>query len=282
MHTILVPLDGSTTAERALRIAYAVAERIGAEVVAMRVRTHSDDDAHEPHGDDGDTGESYLRAAVRRFTDSAPTRLLVVDGDPASQILAAASPPDTMVCMASHGRTGLTRLVLGSVAEEVVRHAAAPVIVVGPHGTSVPLRSERAHLVVCTDGSPAAETVVTPAASLSNLLGTTCDVIHATPPDEDVSLDLLPAPVPIRDRAEGACRRCCELLRDADVDASAHLLFGEPAGAVTGHARRTHASFIAVATHGRSGFARATLGSTAADIVRLSPCPVLVVPAGAT
>lgn len=273
MHSIVVPLDGSASAERALRVGYAVAERAGAEVVAMRVRTHTDDQVDDLEGD--------LRAAVERFTDSAPTSLLVVDGAPADRILEAAVRPDTLICMASHSRTGLNRLVLGSVAEEVVRRSGSPVVVVGPNGGSVPLRSERAHLVLCTDGSPAAETAIPATSSLVRTLGLTCDVVHATAPDEDVSLELLPAPVPVRRWAERACQQCVDALGSTGISATPHVLFGDPAGTIAGHARATHASFVAVATHGRTGLARATLGSTAADIVRLSPCPVVVVPANA-
>ena len=271
MHSIIVPLDGSTSSERALRAAYAIAERAGVEVIALLVRTRPDEQVDEL--------ERYLRSAVERFADSAPTSVLVVDGEPAAGILDAADRPDTLVCMASHGRAGLNRLVRGSVAEEVVRRSGAPVVVVGPNGANVPLRSERAHLVLCTDGSPAAETAIPATSSFVRSLALTCDVIHATPPDADVSLELLPAPVPVRQWAERACQQFVDELHAAGVDATPHLLFGEPAGAIAGHARATHASFVAVATHGRTGLARAALGSTAVDIVRLSPCPVLVAPA---
>ena len=273
MHTIVVPLDGSASAERALRVGYAIAERAGAEVVAMRVRAHTDDEV--------DDLEADLRSAVARFADSAPTSLLVVDGAPADRILEMAARPETLVCMASRGRTGLNRLVLGSVAEEVMRRSGSPVVIVGPNGVSVPLRSERAHLVVCTDGSPASAAAIPAASSLVQTLGLTCDVVHATAPDEDVSLELLPAPVPVRQWSEQACQQFADEMRHAGVDATPHLLFGHPAGVIAGHARATHTSFVAVATHGRTGLARAALGSTAADIVRLSPCPVVVVPANA-
>ena len=271
MHSIIVPLDGSTSAERALRAAYAIAERTGAEVIALLVRTRPDDQVAEH--------ERYLESAVTRFADSAPTSMLVVDGEPAAGILDAAARPDSLVCMASHGRTGLNRLVLGSVAEEVVSRSRTPVLVVGPNGVGVPLRSERARLVVCTDGSPAAEAAIPATSSFVQSLDLTCDVVHATAPDEDISLELLPAPVPVRQWAERACRAFVDELHRVGVDATPHLLFGEPAGTIAGHARATHASFVVVGTHGRTGLARATLGSTAADIVRLSPCPVLVVPA---
>ena len=268
--TILVPLDGSAAAEAALRPAYAMAERAGAGVRVLRTRKEGTDGS--------DDLDAALRAAVRRFSDSAPTSTTVVEGQPARQILEAAAEPGTVICMASHGRTGLSRLVLGSVAEEVVRVSPAPVVLVGPQASSVPLRSERAHLVVCTDGSDAARVVFPTVVSLVHAFDMTCDVVHATPPDEDVSLDLLPAPVPVRTRAQQASEECAEELRAAGVEAEAHLLFGEPAGVVTSHARARHASMIAVATHGRTGLARAALGSTTTDIVRQSPCPVLVVP----
>jgi nucleotide-binding universal stress UspA family protein len=265
IRNIIVPLDGSTLAESALRVAYGAAERAGATVTAIRVSDSPNDDA-----------AAALGAAVERFADSAPTAALVLDGPPAERLLEVSEANDTILCMATHGRSGISRLVLGSVAEEILRRSTAPIIVVGPNGAVTPLRSERARMVVCTDGSAAAATVLNAAESLASNLDLRCDVVHVTGPDEDVSTDLHSSPRPRHELAGQQCARYCEQLAGLGIRADPIVLNGSPARAVTYYASAHHAAFIAVATHGHSALARLALGSTASNIIRHAPCPVII------
>ena len=266
MHNIVVPLDGSTVAERALRVAYGAAERAGGCVTAIRVRVP----------DDRDDPDAYLASAVERFVDSAPTTTLSVAGSPVDRILEAGGEAETVICMSTHGRTGISRLVLGSVADDIVHRSVNPVIVVGPQGAATPLRSERGHIIVCTDGSASSSAAFPVAAGFARDLDLTCSVVNVAPPDEDVSLDLEPAPQPIREQAHRFCERCCEELAAHGTPASWQVLSGDPARAIAHHASVNHVSLIAVATHGYSGLTRVTLGSTAGAVVRHAPCPVLI------
>jgi nucleotide-binding universal stress UspA family protein len=101
---IVVPLDGSDTGARAQPLGHALAGRLGAEVVTVHVG-----------------GDPHVRVDVH------------LDGDPADALLDhARSHPGTLLCLSSHGRSGLRRVLLGSVAERVVREATTPVLVVGP------------------------------------------------------------------------------------------------------------------------------------------------------
>ncbi len=267
MRDIIVPLDGSTHAEQALRAAFAVAERSGAGVTVIRVQVRSDtEDCH-----------AYLEGAVARFGDVAATSIRVATGTPADAILHSVPTDDSLICMATHGRGGIGRLVLGSVAEEVVRRSTTPILLVGPHGAAMPLRDEHAHMIVCTDCSEISDKIVTVAASFAHDLALSCSVVNVVGPDEDVALDLGPPPRPRLAHAESDCARCCDRLLADGVDTIAIVLHGDAPRAIQHHARTSHAAFIALATHGRSGMARYTLGSTAADIVRGAPCPVLVI-----
>jgi nucleotide-binding universal stress UspA family protein len=102
---VVVPLDGSDTGARALPFAHAFAGRTGAEVVTVHVGEPRDD----------------LHVDAR------------LTGEPAEALLAfAAEEPGRVLCLSSHGRTGLRRALAGSVAEQVVRAARGPVVVVGP------------------------------------------------------------------------------------------------------------------------------------------------------
>jgi nucleotide-binding universal stress UspA family protein len=104
---VLVPLDGSRTGARAMPLAHALAGRTGAELVTLHV---------------GEAADPELRVDVE------------LSGTPAEALLAfAQEEPGRMVCLSSHGRGGLRRALLGSVAEQVVRAARVPVVVVGPN-----------------------------------------------------------------------------------------------------------------------------------------------------
>jgi nucleotide-binding universal stress UspA family protein len=103
--TVLVPLDGSEASRDALPLAHAMAQQFGAEVATVAVDVPELDGAVD----------------------------VALSGDAIDALLAhVAGARDVLVCMASHGRRGLGRRLVGSVAEGVIRACPAPVIVVGP------------------------------------------------------------------------------------------------------------------------------------------------------
>ncbi len=133
---ILVPLDGSTLAEAALSAACGFAERDGSTISLLRAA-----EAMALHG--GDTvdaqvmavreAEEYLAAVVRRLEDKGVRRVEthVWYGPPAAAIAEAAEVQKAdLIVMSTHGRSGLGRLVLGSVAESVLRGTTVPILIV--------------------------------------------------------------------------------------------------------------------------------------------------------
>jgi len=137
---ILVPLDGSETSERALDVAADFAAAQGAELVLChvvdlaRAAAMSGGEAQLVAGCLGalrDEGLAILDESERRVAGRARVSTRIVDGSPVDAIeRLAAELPANYIVLGSHGRTGLTRLVLGSVAEGVVRAARVPVMVV--------------------------------------------------------------------------------------------------------------------------------------------------------
>jgi nucleotide-binding universal stress UspA family protein len=143
LRTILVPLDGSIVAETALTRAVDLAREAGAKLVLLRAA-----EAHPlPMADPVDAqvavmGEvqAYL-AAVRERVRSAGVGDVEVSawyGPAVEAIVEAARYRDAdLIVMSSHGRSGLTRLVLGSVTEFVLRATTVPILVIRPDGAPI-------------------------------------------------------------------------------------------------------------------------------------------------
>lgn len=131
---ILVPLDGSVGSEATLPHASALAEAYGAVVELL----------HVAHAEGIEAGDSKLRGWILREKRRMETRFCeisraggdlefehsIVEGDPAACILAHAERhPGAMIVMGSHGRTGFSRWVYGSVSEKVLQAARVPVLI---------------------------------------------------------------------------------------------------------------------------------------------------------
>ncbi len=170
--TMIVPLDGSEFAERAVPVARSVAARLRARVIVMSTRWEGHTDGVE----------SYLD----RFTGEelgVPVERVLVDEHPASHAIASVvgAHPDSVVCMTSHGRSGARWAILGSVTEDVVRETHTAVLLVGRHcALDWPARLE--HLVVCVDGSDAAEPDVPALTDWARALGLDVRVVLVTHP----------------------------------------------------------------------------------------------------
>lgn len=135
---ILVPIDGSRVAEAAVDHAIALAEKHDASVDLLFVADTSQDsvtvvgtdvlDALEREGE-----EIVENAADRVESPGLEVSTAVLQGDPAETILDyVIDRAIDVVVMGTQGRTGLTRALLGSVAERVVREAPVPVVTIGP------------------------------------------------------------------------------------------------------------------------------------------------------
>ena len=177
---ILVPLDGSNRAERAIPVAARLARASGGSIILLQVRSAAIGPYLVPQptlaqaatNADLAEAEQYLAGiATSTDLDGIPTETAVLFGPAAPAILAVAhSFHADLIVLCSHGYTGMTRWVMGSVAEKVARHAPVPVFVLReggpipahPHPDATrPLRA-----LVALDGSALAKAALEPAASL--------------------------------------------------------------------------------------------------------------------
>src|SRR5688500_3983307 len=116
---ILVPVDYSTTSGVALEAALSLAHSFGAAIEVLHVLTDGDTDS----------GAARMTAFLAEFDSPTPITSRVQSGVPGEVITALSSEYD-LVVMGTHGRSGLDRLIVDSVAARVVQHAACPVLTI--------------------------------------------------------------------------------------------------------------------------------------------------------
>jgi nucleotide-binding universal stress UspA family protein len=178
--------------------------------------------------------------------------------------------------MATHGRTGLARVMLGSVAEKVVRHAPCSVLAVRPDSEPKPFT----HVLVPTDFSESASNALDLAATLVRPGGAGITILHVIEVPVAYSGE-----ISVTDFARDLDTRSTQALDSAaarvkgrvSVPVETRSRIGYP-GAQTLGALEDDPSvdLVVMGSHGRTGIMRVLLGSVAEKIVRHAKCPVLV------
>jgi nucleotide-binding universal stress UspA family protein len=274
---ILVPLDGTASAEAAL----AEAERIavgGAEVHLLHVVPSLPSTLHslspgvmEIH----DQALSYLEGLRRRLPDLRGVGIIRT-GDPADAIFQVALEFNIdLIAMCTHARTGLARWFMGSVAETVVRRAQIPVLV-RPPGLPAP-RTVLRRILVPLDGSEESFSIMTAVKRLALRTGAEVVLLHVT--------EHALAPVPQRGgpAASGIPEDPEQkLLTVADRLGASDLIFwqvivdGDAVEEILNQARTLYADIIAMSTHARCGRERAIFGSVAQAVLGRADRAVLL------
>jgi nucleotide-binding universal stress UspA family protein len=294
---MLIPLDGSKLAENVLPYARALAGALDLRIELLSVVDLMDfaRTTHAGHVRDFDPiieaavreGEQYLEGVARSFTGRKVTS--VVEQGQADQIIIekAAGDKETLIGMATRGRSGIHRWLMGSVAEKVLRGATNPLLLVrgdeeGKSDGAATLKS----IVVPLDGSKLAETVLPRAVELAKKLSLEIVLTRAyqIPLSTYGGAETAYIPNPnalmnvVKEEAGAYLEAKVDELRQNGVEkVSSILLLGSGADEIIDLARTTPDNLIAMCTHGRSGVKRWALGSVTEKVVRHSGDPVLVV-----
>jgi nucleotide-binding universal stress UspA family protein len=285
MKTILVPLDGSELADRAVPFAATISTRAGWSLLLLRaVNTLS-----APTEASGLALKREAQAALDAMaaslaTDAVRAVTRVVDRQAETAILDAAAEEDvSLVVMSTHGRGGLGRFIYGSVADTVLRHSPVPVLTVPPHGLEAWPTDKPVKILVPLDGSALSSAALAPARELADMLGaslalasvvtfpryaTYTEGVTFIEPDPNDNL-LVQARHYLEEVADG--------LRTETCPVEVYATYGSPYFGITTIARDLGAGLIVMATHGRSGMTRAVLGSVATATIRQTDVPILLV-----
>jgi nucleotide-binding universal stress UspA family protein len=262
IETIVVPLDGSEFAKRALAPARSLSKMLGARILLLST-----------HWEDGMGGaQEHLDVMAAALTPAPVDVLVIHDRDAPAAILTAGHAPGSVVCMSTHGRSGLTEAVLGSVTEAVVRAAFRPLLLIGPGVLDPAAPVDGGELLVAVDGTEESEVAVATAARWSPMLDLQPRIVQVLPAGKAI----VGAPRAAESAyVRGLARRLVDIPRPARWEVLHSL---DPAAAIIDDTKRTRTTLVAVASRGRSAVARLVLGSVAARIIHSSPRPVLVTP----
>lgn len=290
---VLVAIDFSPPAEAALTYGRALAEHHGATLHVLHVLENSFLNATVV--DPTRLEAAALRRMRERLTDRGRvTARATVDrsGAPADAIVTYARLHDIdLIVTGTHGRTGMAHVLMGSVAEQVVRTAPCPVLTVRQRERDFVRVEENTmillnRILVATDFGEAADAALTYGRALARAFDATLHVLHVA---DNVYMRNLggeayvgPLPGALqRDVDAEARRRLHELTVDDDVSplptVPALRTSTAPALEIAAYATEHDIDLIVIGTHGRGAIGHLLMGSVAERVVRIAPCPVLTV-----
>ncbi|MCA9973474.1 MAG: universal stress protein [Anaerolineales bacterium] len=287
-HTILVPLDGSKLAERAVPAATAVAATPGARLLLLRVvpplAMRVDPQLYEQltHQRE-DEAAAYLRRIQANLAAAhVAADVRVVHGPVAETLLhIAQEEPIDLVVISSHGRSGLTRWVYGSVAEKLLHAPICPTLIIRAQvdETGFPRR----HVLVPLDGSPLAEQALPPAQAVAQTIGARLTLVRVVQ-----AAHLLIETQTMKQQADYLesleeseavtyLEQTADRLAKAGTAVSTHLLVGQAADAIIDYAAAHDVDLIVMSSHGRSGLERWVYGSVTEKVLRGATCATLII-----
>ena len=271
MERILAALDGSAESEQILDQAVRFAGRNAAIDLLHVVPTFN-------HAIPGvgfnveDLAAIYLDRVAERLS-GRKVRTFVWRGAPEEEIpKAARSLNADLLALTTHGRRGLSHLLMGSVEEVVVRNSPVPVLMIRP-GLPVPERPVE-RILVPFDGSEASGDVFEPVRTLAADHGAEILLLQVRTP---LVADLTPLGFPLSSSDPGpTLEEQVRRLQAKGLRVSPVVAQGDPAAQILRQARNLQVDLIAMATVGRKGLSRILLGSVAEEVVRKMDRPVVL------
>lgn len=296
---ILVPLDGSALAEQAIGPALMIARNANARVQLLLVHQPMPllGFADVPWSADASSEESYLRSIANEAATRAPVPIAaeVAFGDAGETLCERARElAADLIVMTSHGRTGLRRVLMGSIAERVLRESARPVLLLRSKEATEPAAAPEFRLqrmLVTLDGSEQSEVILRDAMRLAQCFGarvTLLRILQPVPllmPEASVPMEYIPV---TRDEAatrelaasvertldETATRLAARHPSVARVDARM-IVADDVAREIVDFVRGSDIDLVAMSTRGR-GASRLFLGSVAQSVAKEVGVPMLL------
>jgi len=304
--SVLLPHDGSPLADSTLPYAVELVRITGASLELLRVleelkpiydsglRTLVWIDPAHPRAEL--VASEVLGPVVEKLMDQGlAAKTIVRVGDPRSEILAEAETlAHPLILLASHGRSGLSRFVFGSVATRVLHTSQNPVMIVrARESEEQPEVVSLKHIMVLLDGSDLSEKALPYAAELARDSGGQLHLVRVAEtyrdelPDKPPHIFTAPsyeAMLEHFDELEQQAREyltgVATRLEGESLSVTSEVLSGDPVREIGKCSEREQPDLIVMTTHGRSGIARWFYGSVADRILTSTSTPVLLVRSG--
>ena len=275
---VLCPIDFSDQSAAALRAAGGIARAFGSEIIVLHAQ-RMEAPVYFTTAQTQSLREQ-LRRSVRAATKHAgqfarehlpedvARRVIVGEDDPVAAILKTQQEAGAeMIAMGTHGRGGLKRVRLGSIAESVLHQAVVPILTVGPRA-KIPTATSPLRRVLCpVNFSPSSQTSLEHAAALAAQTGAELVIAHINE-------------APAGKSPQESLQQLCEWIPAAvrtRCPVKEHVSQGAAAEQIVKAAEDSHADLLVIGAPPRSRLGEVLLGSTTELVIRSAPCPVLSV-----
>ncbi len=297
---MLVPLDGSELAEQSLAYAKELAGRLDLEVVLLHVASLAASDslpmyrAYVEHAAEIlrlETAEVLNRVGPGPEGRAVQVKGEVVEGYPADEILRYAADHEIdLILMVTHGRSGIRRWVLGSVADKVLQTSGLPIWLVRA-GSKGAVYEDRLRFLVPLDGSDLAELVLPHVEALAKQRSTEPAEVVLMKVCEPLIVPPIGAPeaslnwAKVAEEHMAGTRQAAEeylgTVRDRFAETGMKMKVqvseGNPADEIIDYVKKNKCDLVIMATHGRSGLGRWAYGSVAGKVLLGASCPIFLV-----
>ncbi|MFC1846249.1 universal stress protein [Chloroflexota bacterium] len=278
---ILVPLDGSGEGKSVLPYIRDLAQRFNSSVYVIGVGIGSK--------------QRRVNYLLKEYIDeisnelcaeNIDTKPVMIYGVPADEIIACAEKNDIdLITMATHGRGGITRWWIGSVAERVICESTTPVLLVRSkriEETEAIKKAPIKNIIAPLDGSDIGESALSNAETIALKTGASIHLLHIITPLGGLELNLFGPDLKgivkaINDSADNYLNGLVEDLNNKGISTKCIVMEGDPADIIVEEAKKHQDSLIAMSTHGRSGIARWILGSVADKVLHEATVPIWLV-----
>jgi nucleotide-binding universal stress UspA family protein len=291
---ILVPLDGSRLAEAALPSAEALAQSLPARVTLLHVleqgaptTIHGHDHLNDPH-----RAEQYLHQVAREFHGIPNVEIHVhpnPEGDVAASIAAHAAEFEAdLIVLCAHGEGNAKGWMSGTIAQQVIRRATPPVLLIRPEGSGAARPFAPDGVLIALDGHAHGEAALAPSLALAKALHLPVRLVVAVPTLGSLGSRLASSALFVPSAASAALdmeeeaavsylRDLCGALSQEGYVTRGEVLRGDPAKMVSGAAGRSPQGMVALATHGTAGFDAFWSESVGAKLIGRVQGPLLLV-----
>ncbi len=285
---ILVPLDGSELSEQALPLAEELAGQLGSKVVVLQVSESTESGLY--HMQELYINQIAQRVAnmVRKYRADAQVEPVIIIGSAAEEIIKYIDRNDIgLVVMGTHGRSGITRWAVGSVASKVVRGTKTPVLMTRTKAAKPPEKSRLlSKVLVPLDGSEVGEAALPFVTELASKLDleiilfqmvaiayhvySSGEIVSQVPYTEQEM-------EPIKKSVKAYLDKVAEKLAARGTKVRTQTRTGAAAEGIIRAEEELAVDLVAMSTHGRSGVSRWVFGSVAARVLQQGTKPLLLV-----